>query len=181
MRDGGNNRRMKQQAIVGSLIVMVLVLGLGYAIAADEGSLATRLQKVEDEKEIRDLMVDYGRTLDAGNFAAYSGLFAKNGEWSGLLPEFTTVKGRENIRTAMEKNFKDRKYDPKHVTNLHVFSNMKITVQGDRATGYSRWTVLSRNDRNEPYPRVSGRYEDTFIREDGHWKFQSRLAQREIP
>jgi hypothetical protein len=41
--------------------------------------------------------------------------------------------------------------------------------------------VLTRSDKSEPFTRVSGRYEDVFIREDGQWKFQSRIARREIP
>jgi hypothetical protein len=85
------------------------------------------------------------------------------------------------IRLAMEKAFADRTYDPDHVTNLHLVSNIRIDVDDDRATGYSRWTVLSRNGNDEPYVRLSGHYDDVYIREDGRWKFLSRIARREIP
>ncbi|MEP7243111.1 MAG: nuclear transport factor 2 family protein [Gammaproteobacteria bacterium] len=152
----------------------------GHATASD-ASLATRLQRIEDEKQIHDLMIQYGRSLDTKDFAAYAQLFAKDGEWSGLIGQFTTVKGAENIRAAMEKAFAARTYDAEHITNLHVFSNIKIDVDGDRAIAYSKWTVLSRNEKDEPYIRVNGHYDDVFIRDGSQWKFASRVARREIP
>lgn len=153
----------------------------GVPNAAEISALQERVRTLEDEKQIRDLMTRYGRLLDAGDFASYSQLFATEGEWSGLLSGYTTIKGPENIRAAMEKNFADRKYDPEHVMNLHLLSNFQVEVDGDRGTGYSRWTVLTRNDASEPFTRVSGRYDDVFVREDGRWKFRSRIARREIP
>jgi 3-phenylpropionate/cinnamic acid dioxygenase small subunit len=171
---------------IAAATVLVLSLALfavqdGRTAAADELSLQDRVRQLEDEKQIRDLMTRYGQLLDASDFAGYSQLFAREGEWSGLLSGYTTIKGPENIRAAMQKNFADRKYDPQNITNLHLLSNFKIDLDGDRATGYSRWTVLSRNEKSEPYVRLSGRYEDVFVRENGRWKFQSRIARREIP
>jgi uncharacterized protein (TIGR02246 family) len=160
---------------------LLLLAGCSGGSSAEVSALQDRVRTLEDEKQIRDLMTQYGQLLDAGDFASYSQLFARDGEWSGLLSGYTTIKGPENIRAAMEKNFADRKYDPGHITNLHLLSNFRVEVDGDRATGYSRWTVLTRNDKSEPFARVSGRYEDVFVREDGRWKFQSRIARREIP
>lgn len=148
--------------------------------AAGDGDLERRLQAVEDEKAIRDLMVEYGQHLDTLDFAAYSGLFAADGEWSGQLSEYTTVKGPAAIRSAMEEAFAERIYDPQHVTNVHLLSNISIDVSGDRATGYSKWTVISRSESGQPYVRVSGHYDDVYVREDGRWKFQSRVARREM-
>lgn len=143
--------------------------------------LETRLQLIEDEKAIRDLMVQYGQHLDTLDFEAYSQLFATEGEWSGQLSEYTTIKGRAAIRFAMEQAFAQRTWDPEHVTNVHLISNVSIDVRGDRATGYSKWTVMSRSDEGAPYVRVSGHYDDVFVRQDGRWKFLSRVARREMP
>jgi uncharacterized protein (TIGR02246 family) len=171
-------------AVAGVALTLSLGLlaacGRGTA-AADQSAMQDRVRRLEDEKQIRDLITRYGQLLDASDFAGYSQLFAREGEWSGLLSGYTTIRGPENIRAAMEKNFANRKYDPQNITNLHLLSNIKVDVDGDRATGYSRWTVLSRNEKSEPYVRLSGRYDDVFVREDGHWKFQSRIARREIP
>lgn len=148
---------------------------------AGDGTLETRLQAMEDEKAIRDLMVRYGQHLDTLDFEAYSQLFAAEGEWSGQLSEYTTVRGPAAIRSAMEQAFAERTWDPDRVTNVHLISNVSIEVRGDRATGYSKWTVMSRSDDGAPYVRVSGHYDDMFVREDGRWKFLRRVARREMP
>ena len=153
----------------------------GEAAVKVEREIEQRLRKVEDEKQIRELIMDYGRTLDTLDFEAYSLLFAREGEWSGLLSEYTTIKGPEAIRAAMEEAFSSRTYVPDHITNVHLISNVRIDVEGDRATGYSKWTVLSRNQDGNPYVRVSGQYDDVYVREDGRWKFLSRVARREMP
>ena len=44
--------------------------------------LAARIQRIEDQQEIQRLLTDYGRLLDAHDFAGYSRLFAHDGEWS---------------------------------------------------------------------------------------------------
>jgi len=159
----------------------VLVCADGGMVIADEGSLEQRLQAMEDEKQIRDLIVEYGLYLDTLNFAAYSQLFAKEGEWNGQTTAYIPVKGPENIRATMEKAFAERTYEADHVTNVHLVTNIRIEVDGDRATGYSKYTVLSRNESDVPYVRINGHYDDVFIREDGRWKFLSRSARRDIP
>jgi len=174
-------RALTFAASVVALSVCLASCGAGAQSGSADAALSERLQRIEDEAQIRDLIMRYGQYLDSLDFESYSQLFAREGEWSGLLSEYTTIKGPENIRAAMEKAFAERKYDPQRITNLHLVSNVRIEVNGDRATGYSRWTVLSRNERDEPYVRLSGRYEDVFIREDGRWKFLSRVARREIP
>jgi uncharacterized protein (TIGR02246 family) len=148
---------------------------------AQEPSQEQLLYTLEADRQIRNLMSRYGQYLDTKNFDGYASLFAKEAEWSGQLSEYTTIKGPDNIRAAMEKAFATRVYDPAHITNLHLITNIEISIDGDRATGYSRWTVMSRNEADQPYARVSGRYDDVFIREDGQWKFLSRAARREIP
>lgn len=180
-------------ARTSSLVVATVAAALSFCVAGcgpnggagasadDVAALKARLQKMEDEKQIRDAIVQYGQYLDSKDFEHYAALFTKDGEWTGLLGELTTVKGADNIRAAMEKAFAERVYDPAHITNLHLISNVKVDVDGDRATAYSKWTVLSRNDKNEPYPRVTGHYDDVFVREEGNWKFASRVAKRAIP
>jgi len=67
------------------LLLCGILLGgaLGSAENHGDKSLAARVQRLEDEDEIRMLLVNYGRSLDARDFAKYASLFAKDGEWSG--------------------------------------------------------------------------------------------------
>ena len=63
-------------------------------------SVEARLRRFEDKEEIAQLLLDYGRHLDARDFAAYAGLFARDGQWKG---GFGTVSGPSNIKAFMEK------------------------------------------------------------------------------
>lgn len=175
---------LKPLAAAAGFMVVLILLGAAsdsQPAGVQGPSLEERLQRVEDERQIRNLMALYGEHLDSLDFERYSQLFAAEGEWSGLLGEPVTIKGPEAIRSAMEEAFAERTYDPAHVTNLHLISNVRIDIDGDRASGYSRWTVLSRNDDGQPAVRLSGRYDDLYVREDGKWKFLRRTARREIP
>ena len=41
--------------------------------------------------------------------------------------------------------------------------------------------VMARNKDNNPGPVAGGHYDDTFVRENGVWKFQRRIVMMEIP
>jgi hypothetical protein len=126
----------------------------------------------DETSAIERVLLDYGRTLDRRDFAAYSALFAKEGEWKG---GFGTFKGPTNIKAAMEKAFTGNADVPAG-TNFHVMSNFIIDVKGDRATADSMF-VFYRMNGAKPEPAVAGRYEDVLIREDGVWRFLSRNAR----
>ncbi len=162
-------------------LILVAAVALSSPVHADELSLEQRLDRMEAEKEIRDLLTLYGQYLDTKNFEEYSKLFAREGTWSGGTTKFVPVKGPAAIRETMEKAFAERVYDPDYITNVHLVTNIHIEVDGDRATGYSKYTVMTRNDDNVAYARVMGHYDDTYIREDGRWKFLSRVASWDIP
>ena len=133
--------------------------------------LERRTQRIEDTQAIQRLLLEYGRTLDARDFEAYSRLFAIQGEWKGALGTF---KGPAAIREAMEKIFAGAKDIPKG-SNFHAMSNFIIDVQGDRATAHSLF-VFYKMEGSKPQAEVAGRYEDVLIREGGSWRFLQRNA-----
>jgi SnoaL-like domain len=65
--------------------------------------------------------------------------------------------------------------------NLHVFTNETIDVRGDTAIGLTKWLFVGSTADNQPQPLLLGHYVDTFVRENGEWKFQRRLAYGDIP
>lgn len=135
------------------------------------GSLEARLRRLEDEQAIGKLLLEYGRTLDTRDFAAYAALFAAEGEWKGALGTF---KGPRDIQAAMERIFAAAADIPRG-QNFHAMSNFVISVQGDRATATSNF-VFYRMEGNKPLAEVAGRYEDRLVRVGGAWKFQLRHA-----
>ncbi|MEO8308471.1 MAG: nuclear transport factor 2 family protein [Pseudomonadota bacterium] len=157
-----------------SLLIIFLGVAPALLVAAAPQSPSgdARLQRMEDHMAIERLLVEYGRTLDNRDFAAYSHLFAENGEWKGALG---TYKGPAAIQTAMEKIFTDAVADIPKGKNFHVMSNFVIDVQGDRATASSLF-IFYKMDKGRPDAAVTGRYEDILIREKGVWRFLQRNA-----
>ena len=153
---------------------LIFLMALTPLLAQDTKSLAARVQRLEDTQEIQGVLLDYGRFLDARDFAAYSRLFAKDGEWVG---GFGTVQGPAAIQAFMEKNITG----PNRGNTFHILSNFKIDVHGDSATAWSRWTFVTPGPDKKPVISQAGRYDDTFVRENGHWKFKRRTASNDIP
>jgi uncharacterized protein (TIGR02246 family) len=139
---------------------------------AQAPSVEARLKQLEDREQIAQLLIDYGRHLDARNLAAYAALFAIDGEWVG---GFGTVKGRPNIQAFMEKSLGS---GPNRNNSYHIMSNFEIAVKGDTATAWSRWTFITPGAQGATIAQA-GRYDDTFIRENGAWKFQKRTASND--
>lgn len=140
-------------------------------------SLEARIQRLEDTQEIRDLLTNYGRLLDAHDLAGYSQLFARNGEWVG---GFGSAKGPAAIQALMEKNLgATAKGTPG--STYHLLTNFMINVKGDKATAWSRWSFTVTSADKKPSILYGGHYDDTLIREDGHWKFLRRVAVNDIP
>jgi SnoaL-like protein len=160
-----------QRAAAAWLLVGAM---LAPTAAQDTQSLSSRIQRLEDTEEIRTLLLNYGRYLDARDFAAYSLLFAKDGEWAG---GFGSVKGPAAIRAFMEKNIPG----PNQAHNYHVLTNFVIDVHGDTATAWSRWTFVVPGPDKRPVMAQGGRYDDSLVREHGHWKFKRRVAGNDIP
>ena len=141
-------------------------------VAAQTDSVQSRLRALEDKEQITQLLIDYGRHLDARDLAAYAALFAIDGEWVG---GFGTVTGRANIQAFMEKSLGT---GPNRNNSYHVMSNFTISVKGDTATAWSRWTFVTPGERGATIAQA-GRYDDTFVREKGVWKFKRRTASND--
>jgi uncharacterized protein (TIGR02246 family) len=161
------HRLVARPAAIG----LLLLCAAASALAAAPGSIEARLQRMEDEQAIARVLLEYGRTLDARDFAAYSALFAADGQWIGAMGTF---KGPAEIRTNMERIFAGATDIPKG-SNFHAMSNFDITVQGERATAKSVF-VFYTMDGNKPVAEVAGRYEDVLVRIGGGWKFLTRRA-----
>lgn len=133
-----------------------------------------RLQQLLDKEEIQQVLLDYGRHLDDRDFGAYSRLFAKDGEWVGGFGKVATPAG---IQAFMEKNMGT---GPNTAKNYHLLSNFVISVNGDTATAWSRWAFVVPGAQGAAIAQA-GRYDDTFVREDGRWKFKRRVASNDTP
>jgi uncharacterized protein (TIGR02246 family) len=146
---------------------------------AEFDALRARVQETQDRQEIQQLIVEYGHLLDTHDLVGYSNLFARQGVWVG---GFGTAQGPKAILAMMNKYIGTAPYDPKNVKGFHLLTNIIVHLDGgDRATAWSRIVYMTRNKDNKPAPAMGGHYDDTLIRENGHWKFLRRVVMMEIP
>jgi len=143
------------------------------ASASDQKSIEASLQRLEDREQIRELLAEYIRCLDARDHATYARLFARDGELTFAQGH---AKGPQAIRELMEEG--ERKADPARTAamagSVHLLTDLSIQINGDQATAHSRWTLIVRSGQSRPVVSASGHYSDLLIREDGNWKFQRR-------
>ena len=159
-------------------------------------ALTAKVKSLEDIQQISNVLIDYGRALDSRDFKAYSALFAKDGSWSGgmgtvsggpqAVYDFMTSRigggrrggnanaGGGNANTGRAQGAGGVGFG----SNYHIMSSFKIDVTGDTATASSRWAFVTA--ARGPGIQVAGRYEDTFVREDGVWKIKSRQAHNDL-
>lgn len=143
------------------------------------GSLAARVQALEDREAIRSLWAEYGRTLDARDFASFAQLFARDAEFVG--GPGSPAKGRDAIGAFLEKAI-GTNYPDSRGRNFHLYFNESIFVEGDRGTGVSKGGfVMAASDNSKADFLLLATYRDQFVREDGRWKFRRREVIGEIP
>ena len=155
--------------------LLLAALVAATAMAQTNTSVAEKVQLLADKEEIRTVLVNYGRTLDAHDFAAYARLFAKDGEWIG---GFGSVKGPAAIEAFMVKNIGA---PGKPNGTYHLLTNFVVDVHGDSARAWSRWAYVVPGADKKPSIAQGGHYEDTLTRENGQWRFLRREAFTDIP
>ena len=141
---------------------------------ADDPPLADRLRRLEDLLEIQQLFVDYGRHLDAGDFTAYAGLFADDGEL--LLGPLGRAKGPAAIEALIT-----RAVDGLVGRTFHLITSPVVELEGDTATAEVRWTVIEQGDDGRPVVSLLGRHRDGLVRQDGRWRFTRREGHIDLP
>jgi hypothetical protein len=138
--------------------------------------IEARLRRLEDAEEIRRLIQDYRRHLDTGDLVSYGLLFAENGEWIGGTGYGQSPAG---ITAMLTERLPARAPGPQ--SSWHLLTDPVITVDGDRATGLLTWSWVGRGDGDAPVMRLLGTYEDSYVRENGRWRFRTRIAHTNIP
>lgn len=168
---------------MSKLIPIVLVVSFAATSAlaqapASQQALVSRLEALEARESIRALWAEYGRTLDARDFAAFSKLFARNAEF-GSGPG--AAKGPAAIGAFLEKAI-GTNYPNSKGRNFHLYFNESIDLRGDTGTAISKGGfVMASGDNAKADFLLLATYRDQFVREDGKWKFKRREVIGEIP
>jgi uncharacterized protein (TIGR02246 family) len=138
-------------------------------------ALSERLARLEDLDEIRQLYIDYGRHLDAGDPVSYATLFARDAKLR--LGPVMRADGREQIERAAGTVLQAAPDGSKR--SVHLLAAPRIELDGDTATGECVWAAISASDSGAPGVLV-GRHVDELVREDGRWRFARRVGHIDI-
>lgn len=141
-------------------------------------ALEKRVQQLQDEQAIREVVIRYGEYLDARDYAGYASLFAKDGVWTG---GFGRATGPAAIQEMLEKNLGKPEQGFINKANFHLMTTVVVEVDGDTAKTRSRYTFFTASPDNRPTVALAGRYVDEFVRENGAWKIKKRTTHGVIP
>ncbi len=141
-------------------------------------ALEERVARLEGVEGVWRLFQEYRRLLDLRDFAAYSRLFTDDGEWVGDLG---SAKGPAEIEALLVRTLEV--YEDDRTRTYHLVANPVVDVDpdGGRATATSMWCFLTRGAEDRPVLEMVGHYVDSLVRENGTWKFQRRVAYRDMP
>jgi uncharacterized protein (TIGR02246 family) len=128
------------------------------------GEADVSLQTLLDERAIRGLIHRFGLSLDAKDWDAYAGTFTDDGAFEILGQRRT---GRAAIAAGPSRDL--ARYDRLQ----HLFANLTVTVEGDRATG--QWYLVGVHipAASDParHADIGGCYRYTCQRTDEGWRF----------
>jgi 3-phenylpropionate/cinnamic acid dioxygenase small subunit len=145
-------------------------------MSAHDRDLETRLRRLEDAEEIRQLLLDYARCLDEADYVGYAQLFTEDGELHAQLGQ---AKGREAIRALLNRRLGADDAPPRRKA-FHLIGNPTIQVEGDRATSIVTWAYLTHDDAGFPLLLQFGHYRDRLTRDQGRWRFERRDISRDL-
>ena len=161
------NEKVLAGLVIGVVAGLVLATSWHGADAATRDTVAERLERLEAREQILELMSAYGATLDRRDFPAFGKLFAEDATYGN-------TRGREAIQSQLEKTLAA---NPSNLPgpNSHLFFNPAIRVEGDHATAQSKGAYTVPDAATKTTVLVFFiTYDDTFVRRDGRWMFQSR-------
>ncbi len=123
---------------------------------------------VEDRLAIRELVATYGDAVTRNDPAEWGSLWAENASWS--MPDFPgweLMEGRETIVATWIEAMKNYPFQ----CNIQTPGSLAVT--GDRATGRTYTSELVTDATGATY-RVTGRYDDEYVKSQGRWLFKRR-------
>ena len=113
------------------------------------------------------------------DFAGYGRLFAKDGEWIG---GFGRLRGPAEITKVVGERMTPAPGKPP-IKGVHVFSNIDIALDGDRATAVTKWQFITPGPDGKPVSMIVGHYCRQARSRERRLEIQGahRLRRRAVP
>lgn len=114
---------------------------------------------------INDALARYADGVNRRDKALWASAWDADAEWFLFGPE--TIRGRDAIVTAWEEAIAGFPF-------VVMFASQgQVTIEGDYATGVSYTNEVARTADGVEM-RVTGTYEDRYVRRNGQWGFAYR-------
>ena len=139
-------------------------------LAARVAVLEAEVQRLRDRAELQDLRFRYHVAVNEKRPAEIAPLFARGGSLD--FGPLGRADGRAEIAAFFEATLADPAAFVKQFLHNHL-----VELDGDRAAGTS-YLEARPVYAGESY-LVAARYDDTYLREDGGWRF-ARMAMTPI-
>lgn len=125
-----------------------------------------------DQIAISNLIYEYARLIDSGDFAGIGELFKRGKIIFKDSQQITEISGSKAIKELYEKT--TRLYDGGTPKTHHATTNITLDIDSNFAYTFSYFTVFQQLENLPLQPIIAGSYEDTFRFEDDEWHFQIR-------
>jgi len=137
-------------------------------------TIEQRLQQLEDQFAIRELIEQYAFCADTRDAQEQTALFTTDTNFEVFMdekiPEPTQViKGRKDLFPIFDNL-------NAYLSTMHFNGQSTIKIDGDRATGltYCRAYHLNKKEEVQQLMIAGIRYYDRMVKQDGKWLFAER-------
>lgn len=134
-------------------------------------SVSTRLTAVNDHEGVRQVLSRYCHALDRGNLDEVGSLFHRDAVFSVSFESGQQHIGREAIQGWYEQFFRARPGQFRHMRHKIFEPLMSVTGTTSKTSTYFDADSVT-EDGNVRV--ISGRYDDTLVKERGQWFFKQR-------
>ena len=129
---------------------------------------------IDDHEAVRGVLSRYCFALDSGNVSELSSLFHRQADFSVSFENGQKHKGRDTIHSWYTHFFQQRPDQYQHMR--HKLFEPLITISGKTATTSTYFDSESK-DAHGQIQMITGRYDDSLIKEDGQWLFKERTIR----
>lgn len=145
----------------------------------DIEDLLDRLHHLEDRAAIEETLFAYGTALDYGDRAQFLECFTHDAAYEVSMRVSGTVAMSFHGHEELGAYFDEHTHAPS-AWHKHITTNPMVRTDGDTATCISYFIRVDAGTEGGPATVLaSGRYRDTFAREGGRWRMQSRCCEVE--
>ena len=127
---------------------------------------------MSDQIAISNLIYEYARRIDSGDFDGIGELFKRGKIIFKDSQQITEISGSKEIKELYKKT--TRLYDCGTPRTHHATTNITLDIDSNSASTFSYYTVFQQLENLPLQPIIAGSYEDTFLFEDDEWHFQIR-------